>query len=341
MSDLNGAIQEFLNSRQARGIKPGTIRGERTVLRGLMSTTGNLLVKNLDARHMDMYFTAQSHLAPGTVNRNVGYLQGFFKWCRARKIVPKDFDPLEGVRKRPVPPRDFVFLRVEEFTTLLDKAKNSRDRAVMALGLYTLQRISTVTHFTWGDVYDTSHNSKDWHIQSYSPKIEAKDALPLCLELKSELDKWRLEYGRIMGEVPRPNWRIVPAFQRGRYTNDAATGHLVRVDDPKLNPTAPLRKAEEVIQFALERMGYPTLHEGAHTLRRSGGKALYEELAWEKGHDGAIRIVQSMFGHKSLQTTEHYLRLTLERKRRNDLLAGTQMFPAREATVTELGVANG
>lgn len=341
MSDLSGAIQEFLASRQARGIKPNTVRNERGVLRAFLASTGNIMVKSINGRHIDMYLSNNPQLAPGTINRNRGYLQGFFAWCRARRYMARDYDPFEGMRKIPVPPRDFIFVPSDRFPEMLDATKNLRDRAAVALGLYTLQRISTVTHFTWADLHVTAENPKEWNIQSYSSKIEVQDALPVCLELKHELDRWRLEYGRIMGEVPHPNWRIVPAFERGRYTNDKATGKLVRVDEPKLNPLRPLAKAEEIVQFALLQMGYPTVvREGAHTLRRSGGKALYEELAWERGHDGAIRIVQSMFGHKSLTTTEHYLRLTLERKRRNDLLAGTQMFPNRSADVLSMPEAS-
>lgn len=343
MTDLNGAIQEFIHSRQARGIKKATVYGEKIVLKQLLTVVGNIYVKNLTSRHMDMLFTANPQWSAGTFNKNLGYLKGFFKWCRSRGRnlgVGRDFDPLEGYRKRPVKPRDFVFLGVDEFPTLLDSAKNPRDRAAMALGLYTLQRISTVTHFLWGDVHDANPDPRAWVLDSYSPKIEATDALPICTELKRELDRWRLEYGRIMGEPPRPEWRIVPAYHRGRYTNDHQTGHLVRVGEPKLNPVAPMSRPEEVVKFALEQMGHPTYREGTHTLRRSGGKALYEELAWERGHDGAIRIVQSMMGHKSLQTTEHYLRLSLERKRRNDILGGQPMFTTRTAKVVALAEEN-
>lgn len=337
VSDLNGAITEFLASRQARGVKPNTIRSEQGVLRAFMAANGNILIRNINGTHIDRYLTKNSHLSAGTINRNRGYLSGFFAWCRARKYMSQTHNPLEGTRKIPVPPRDFIFVPVERFGELLDSAKNQRDRTVLALGLYTLQRISTVGWFKWGDVFDSSPNPREWHIQSYSPKIETKDQLPLALELKHELDRWRLEYGRLAGQVPDPNWYIVPPFKKGRYTNDAATGKLVRVGDPQLNPLRPLRKAEDIVQYALSKMGYEDVkHEGGHTLRRSGGKALYDELAWERGHDGAIRIVQSMMGHKSLATTEHYLRLTLERKRRNDLLAGGLMFPKRDAAVIEM-----
>lgn len=342
VSDLSSVIQEFLASRKARGIAGGTIRGERGVLMAFTAAVGNIQVRNITSRHVDMYLAANQHLAPGTWNRNRGYLQGFFKWCRARKYMPRDHDPMEGIGKLKVPPRDFIFIPVERFSEALDSAKNARDRAVAAIGLYSLQRASEITRLTWADVRDTSANPKEWAINVYREKTKTRQALPLAVELKHELDKWRLEYGRLAGQVPRDDWFICPAFKRGRYTNDSATGKLVRVGAPELNPTRRAAKLEHVVQHILRQMGYPVLdHEGAHTLRRSGGRALYEELAWQRGYDGAIRTVQYMFGHKTITTTEHYLRLELEQKRTFAELAGATMFPTRQAKVVSIAQETG
>lgn len=337
---LGDAIPEFLDSRKARGIKPGTLRNEKVVLNQLLATTGNLLVKNLTGVHIDRYFAAYPHLGAGTWNRNIGYLGVFFKWCRSRKYVPRDFDPLEGVNLRKVTPREFIFLPVDRFPELLDAAKTPRDRMVLALGLYTFQRASELNRLTWDDV-DASHpDPKQWRVAVYRQKTEERDYLPMCRELRDELARWRLEYGRIVGEVPRGYWYVVPAFHHGDWGQDE-NGRLRRIGEPRLNPTQRFHAPQKSVQFALEKIGYAyTKHEGAHTLRRSGGLALYQELAWERGHDGALRIIQSMYGHKSLATTEHYLRLTLERKRRNDLLAGEVLFPNRTGKVVELAASN-
>lgn len=333
---LTDAITEYLDSRRARGIKKATVINEKVVLGQFLAANGNLLVKNLTSVHVDRYFTSRPGLAASTWNRNTAYLRGFFKWCRARRYVPKDFDPLEGVSLRKVVPRDFIFLPVDRFIQLLDSAKNPRDRAVCALGLYSFQRASELNRLTWDDIDDTHADPKQWRIAVYRQKTEDRDWLPLCQELRDELHRWRLAYGASVGEVPRGHWYVVPAFKPGNWTQDE-NRRLALASPLELNPTRRYSQPQKAVQHALSMMGYTTTkHEGAHTLRRSGGYALYQELAWERGHDGALRIVQSMYGHASLATTERYLRLTLERKRRNDMLAGGQMFPSREGKVVEI-----
>lgn len=335
-ASLGDAIPEYLDSQRARGKKKGTLMNEKVVLNQFLAVTGNILVKNVTGIHIDRYLSSRAGLAPGTWNRNIGYLKVFFKWCRARRYVHRDFDPMEGVGRRAVAPRDFIFLPVDRFTELLDAAPNGRDRAVIAIGLYTFQRASELNRLTWDDIEDTHHDPKQWRIAVYREKTEDRDYLPLALELRDELARWKLEYGRLVGEIPRGHWFVAPAFHRGEWRQDPH-GRLVRDGDPKLNPTRRHMKPQRSVQAALRAIGFEDRkHEGAHTLRRSGGLALYQELAWERGHDGALRIVQSMFGHKSLATTEHYLRLTLERKRRNDLIAGSAMFPDRSGEVLRL-----
>jgi integrase len=104
-------------------------------------------------------------------------------------------------------------------------------------------------------------------------------------------------------------------------------------------PYLPTTKANlgYAIRTILQAAGYYRPQEGGHTLRRSGATALYNQLS-SVGHDRAIRICQAMLGHSSVQTTEIYLRLDLDRKVRNDLLAGKRMFPEEgTATVLRLG----
>lgn len=64
-----------------------------------------------------------------------------------------------------------------------------------------------------------------------------------------------------------------------------------------------------------------------HTLRRSAARALFDRLATE-GYDGALRLVQAMLHHAQSSTTEHYLGLTLDKKRRDDIIRGESMYPA-------------
>ena len=49
-------------------------------------------------------------------------------------------------------------------------------------------------------------------------------------------------------------------------------------------------------------------------------------MATAEQHDGALRRVSSMLGHKSVTTTELYLDVDMARQDRNRLLRGQRMF---------------
>jgi len=51
------------------------------------------------------------------------------------------------------------------------------------------------------------------------------------------------------------------------------------------------------------------------------------------GYDGAMRTVQSMLHHASVTTTEGYLGIQLDKKRRDELVKGNRMFPVSTENV--------
>ena len=75
-------------------------------------------------------------------------------------------------------------------------------------------------------------------------------------------------------------------------------------------------------------------------MRRSGARALFDQLV-QDGYDGAIRTVQAMLHHTSVTTTEVYLGIHLDKKRRDEAIRGKVMFPVSAENVVELGVARG
>jgi integrase len=159
--------------------------------------------------------------------------------------------------------------------------------------------------------------------------------MPICAELHEELARWKYAYGVAVQEIPHLDWHVIPPFRAPGFKR-GADGLLHLATRAELIPTRRLTIPHYPIQLALGDMGYATLDEGGHTLRRSGGYALYQRLS-HLGHDRAGRIVQSMYGHKSFQTTEKYLRLSLERKARDDILRGQRMFDEAEGKVIHLG----
>lgn len=320
---LSEAIDRYLGDRRAKGFAKGTVRSNQMTLRQFLADVGNIHVAQIQPRHMDTYVAAHPDWSRGYFNKNRANLAMFFKWCQVRGHLPRSVDPLEGVRRQKVRPRDRLIIPPSDWDRVLDAAASPRDRIIVALGLYLFTRVSETRMLRWGDVnFDTKE------ITVTRVKTHTIDTLPMCEELESELRRWRLIYADLMGELPQPGWYVAPSFIAPRFIPGKQEGKYVSQEKSVPIPTRYLRDPTKRIQIALERCGYTELDgEGGHTLRRSGATALYNELS-SRGHDKAIRLTQAMLGHAQIQTTEIYLALDLDRKSRNDLLAGKKMFPS-------------
>jgi integrase len=328
---LSQAIDTYLAYRQATGIKQSTLRGEKYTLRLLLADTGNINMRQLAQRHIDHFFSKRTTWGPGSMNRGRYHLNSFIKWAQVRKHVPQDSLVLDDTRPQRVPPRDRIIIPHQNFSTFLAEIRDPRTRAMCAIGLYLFTRISETRVLRWQDV--DLDNGK---VTVRREKISTIDVLPLCDELKEELLRWRLEYAKRLGRPVLPGDQVIPYQKQGKRMGvKGKKGVFELVTETTYEPhrKAPLGGS---IRQALTDAGYYQKYEGGHTLRRSGAVALYNSLA-ERGHDRAMRTVQWMLGHSSIQTTEIYLRLDLESKAAMDLLSGKQMFPEqKEAQLVEI-----
>lgn len=310
---LSDAIDAFLADRKAKRYAAGTIRGQSYTLKNLLGVVGNVHVHNMTVVHMDRMFAANPQWGPGSINRVIAQLSVFFGWCQSRGYMPKDRSPLDDTRYVKVPQRPRLLIPQDQFSTFLGGIKNPRYRAATAIGLYLFTRVSETRYLRWqadrGDQMDV-----------WREKTQTTDTLPLCMELREELDRWKFTYGRLVGETVRPSWYIIPGTSPNRF----GPGGRQSVAG-SLQPTRPASGLGDGIKQVLMDADYYQPHEGGHTLRRSGATALADRLAY-LGHDRSMRIVQAMLGHKHLVTTEIYLRRSLDEKVANDLLAGQKMF---------------
>ena len=342
---LSDAIEAFLSWRSSRGIAASTMRSEGRNLRYLLADIGNLHVSNIEPRHLDVFWRNHMNWQPSTCNLARNHLSVFFQWCEVRGYRPRGSSPLEGTKARKVPQRERLIIPAHEFPTLLDGAPTMRDRILVALGLYLFTRVSETSAIRWQDLNfdDVRRGTDEWKptVSVYRTKTQQADVLPMCEELYQELVRWRLRYGELTGEPPRPHWYVCPPYQPAEMTGVKGQRTLVRTNRQVLLPERQLSAATRQIRDVLKTLGYDMRQEGGHTLRRSGATALYHELS-AVGHDRAVRVVQAMLGHSSVQTTEVYLSLDLERKARNELLAGRKMFSLNErGAVIDLGSASG
>jgi integrase len=296
---------------------------------------GDLMLTSITAAHIDSLF---SHYGwkPTTRNLYLTYLQGFFAWARAHRWMPKDACPTEGWRAVRVPKVRRTRVTLHEFPALLDSATHPRDRAVLAVGLFTFMRGGEMSTLRVDDL-DLDENL----LNIYRHKTQQADTLPVSSELHAEMVRWLNWYRADQGAL-RPNWYLLPAKNPNHTYYDPATRQIA-VDLTKhasLRPTTLLARPYSVVQRALAALGYDTYQEGQHTLRRSGARALADTLR-EQGYDSALMRVASMLGHSNSRITEQYIGWDLERERRNEDIAGKPMFPTlTTGTVTELRKAS-
>lgn len=330
---LPDVIEEFVNSRlHAQGMAANTVRNERRTLDKLMAVIGPIQVRHISDRHIDQFLAERqaAGLQANTMNVHLQALRAFFLFCSRRGYVKHN--PMANRRSYRSVPRQRLRVPAADFPRLLDATNHPRDRMLVAVGLYLWLRESEAIDLKIGDV-----DLADGEVAVRVHKTKQLDHMPICLELDTELRRWLTFYTQEAGPLTKDMY-LLPA--KGRpHQRDPITG-LWTPGSPshvQLRPHAKMRRANEPVQRALIKCGYPirdesgrSNQEGMHTLRRSAARARYDYLV-EQGYDGAMREVQAGLHHSSVQTTEIYLGLDLDRARRARNLRGRSMYGYAEA----------
>jgi integrase len=335
---IDRAQSEYEKHLRARGLAPRSVKSQMQTLNHCRAVWGDTqLVSKVRPEHLDQLFI-YGDWSPNTRNLHLSNLRGFFTWARRNGYVPKDYDPTEGWRNVRAERKEKTWLPIEQFADLLNACDNGRDRAIIAIGLFTFMRGSEVSTLRVRDVDFQRHT-----VEMYRHKTKQQDVLPLSSELHRELLTWLNEYELRVNRPLNPDWYLVPAQGPLPMTFDFTKRKLQPTGEPSvLRPDTPMGKPYEVVKRAMRRVGMDPHGSGLHTLRRSGARALFDRLRHE-GYDGALMRVSSMLGHADTKTTEIYLGLSIERQQRNELIAGKPMFPdlAAPATVVSLKEASG
>lgn len=332
---LSDAIAQF-TLHASTSYAEGTVRNLRSSLDLFLTEAGNIWLKNVTVNHVDR-FTEARHSAginPLTVRNDVTRLRMFFTWARQRKYMPVNADPVGSRRTKRVIPHKWTIIEPKDFPRLLDNTLNARDRAIVAFGLYTLVRQSEVAAATVGDL-DLAGGWVTVKIQ----KSGAIDQMPVSAELSVEMHRWIQAYELAMGGPLDKKWKLFPALKPLGFGRDEG-GRLMPVPEGMLRlvPDRSPAKIHWAVQRALERMGHPAAKEGVHTLRRSAARARFDQLVGE-GYDGALREVQSLLHHKHAVTTEGYLGVTIESRKRDDSIRGRRMFGPQDTRALRVASA--
>ena len=319
MTTLSQASIEYLNFMEARGLAPATLQTTRNMLGHAYRAWGDLDLREVEPRHVDAYFIGKAW-STGTRNIYLLSLRGFFRWCRTHRYMATDYDPTEGWTSRPLEKKERTWLTLPVLTTLMNTASHPRDRAFLAIGIYTFLRASEIINLRIDDI-DTTRSE----LRVYRVKTKQQDRLPICLELQVELARWLDYYRAERGDLD-PRWYLVPSRGPNLMRGTVGERRLVPTGEHgRLRPLQKIGRPQRIVKSALDELGIDKHGDGCHVLRRSGARALYEQLR-DMGHDGAARRVQSMLGHASLVMTEKYLGIDHERMQRNEALAGKPMF---------------
>lgn len=338
---LDEAVDDYLVLRRSQDFSKRTLLNESGVLKRLLAVNGNIWVHSITEVHATRYFEVASRTrAPRSLQLDHTVLKQFFDWARSTKRLPLDMDPMAGRRRPKSRKRERERVPVTRFPALLDVAeeRDPRDRAMIAVLLYTLIRDQECADLRIGD-----WRKDEGYLRVRITKSGMEDDMPVCAELDTELRRWVSLYASKLDRPLRSGDYLLPrrrtlALVRGDERG-LITGHdMAYMPEHKMGRVG--RPAKEILEDfgfpVVDHNGDPTM-EGAHTIRRSGARALYDRLAAD-GYDRALRVVQSMLHHSSVAITETYLGVTADKRGRDELLRGQVMFPLNSDNVVQLSV---
>jgi integrase len=338
---LSDLVDEFEETLRSNAYSKATVTNYIRASRELLTYVGNIQARNVTPRHIDGFFATRQAkgLAPSSLNCERAGLRALFAYAEQRRYVPSGSSPVVHRRPFKVARRERLRVPAAEFPRLLGAAGHPRDRIMVALGLFLFLRQSEMRHLRVGDV-----NLDVGEVFVTVIKTKQTDRMPISAELDAELRSWLAFYSLNAGRPLRPDDYLVPAKTPPLFTKGLTPTQNAEAAkrNAQLNPTRPVGQAERTVQRVLANAGYDLRQsngksesEGMHTLRRSGARALFDQLV-ETGYDGAMRTVQSMLHHASVTTTEIYLGIHLDKKRRDDILRGKPMFPVARENVVSL-----
>lgn len=339
---LSDAVDDYMVLRGSQDYSKRTLTNEAGVLRRFLTVNGNVWTTSIAQRHVIRYFEEAGRTRrASTLHMDHTVLGQFFEWMRKSKRMSNDCDPMMGRRRPKVTQRERDRVHVSKFPHLLDIAgtDDPRDRAIVAVFLYTLVRDQECADLRLGDV-----DLEGGWLQVRISKSGIEDRMPICSELDRELRRWLTHYhSSVPGWKLGPNSYLLPRRQSVGIIR-SGNGGKIEGHEMMYSPTQPIFRPGRVVSPILEAAGFPvTDHagrkkwEGSHTLRRSGARALFDRLSADS-YDHSLRLVQSMLHHSSVTVTERYIGVTADRRSRDDILRGKEMYATSAENVVRLSV---
>lgn len=253
----------------ARSYRPASIRQRRGLLSQFVARTGNPRARDLTVELVLGWWSSLATLRPASRKAHLGAARVFVRHLRAIGAV--DGDPMLVIEAPTVPRPEPVTLTGAEIVRLLAGLPTARDRCMVGLMLGCALRGGEVASLNVEDV------DLDARVLTVLGKGGQSRFVPMPTAAVECVTEWLVE---------RP----------------ATSGPLVRrVDDEGRLSVHQMRQrvTRLLTEAGIKRAAWDG--RSPHALRRTCASELLESGA-------SVRDVQTVLGHRSLASTEHYLR---------------------------------
>lgn len=328
--------------RYVDGQAKGTTEKDRHVLTNFLRTVGDIQVRNITQEHCDAYRAARRQatkangepLGVSALNFDGQVLRAFFTWLTVKRLW-RGVNPALTWSHETSFRKPFIFVPEDRFEEMLDLAKNPRDRARIAVGLFSFARDNEIVAATWREIVEIRPGQSTFLLNR--KKTHSQTDLAVFEVFSDELRTWKTIY-RNQLEARGIPWSddlpLIPRLFGNRQPIRLQDGTIDTC--PSINPTH-IGRTEQMVSPILTLMGYETTDgEGTHTLRRSGGSAFFDFLR-RNGEADPIEIIQWAFGHASRTTTELYLSKESQAERAREAIWSSRAFgrPGRQPARAE------
>jgi integrase len=319
---LSVALDEYLLLREGQTAER-TYNTERNSLRSFVKWINvnyakqlDLLCRNLTARHVESFFYDTTHgqvvrVAASTFNTRRTHVNTFVNFMHRRGYVNAGL--MDGVKARKIVKRARTRLTVGDLMTLLNSARNPRDRVFVAVAINTALRQNEIRSLRVGDV-----DLEQGVIHTRLTKNSKEDHFPISADLDAELRTWMMWYQQEVGQL-LPDMYLIPSMSKVELNSQGK--YEQGLSHPQ--PYVEYKWVNRMIKNLLAQVIDDTHLEGVHTIRRSVARIYYDMALQEDGsRDDALRITQTVLNHSSVTQTEAYIGLQREKDKRDSSLKG-------------------